>query len=132
MVVTLYVKFHILFIKTKSHTGKSAHADHRISLWCQALQFLIKRQFSFQYHILQNHIHTNPYLEAHKPKINPSNVYAVNSNIDTMLFLPLQWTHIITIKQDMFRIQNMSSKLDPISFPLLSLIDTSFPPIQEQ
>ena len=36
---------------------------------------MINRQFSFNYHILQNHIRTNPYLEAHIAQINPSNVY---------------------------------------------------------
>ena len=46
-------------------------------------KFLIKLQKKpetaiFQYHILQNHIHTNPYLEAHKPKINPSNAYMLS------------------------------------------------------
>ena len=42
-------------------------------------------QLSFKYHILQNHIHKNPYLEAHKPKINPSNTYTVNSIIDSTI-----------------------------------------------
>ena len=35
------------------------------------LQFMIKTQFLFKYHIFQNHIHTNPYLEAHKPFNHP-------------------------------------------------------------
>ena len=50
-----------------------------------SLNFLIKLQFSFQYHIFQNHIHTNPYLETHKSKLKPSNVYTVNSIIDATI-----------------------------------------------
>ena len=44
---------------------------------------------SFQYNILQNHIqcHTNPYLETHKSKINPSNVYTVNSILYTLIMV---------------------------------------------
>ena len=36
-------------------------------------------------HIAKSHrpLHTNPYLEAHKPKTNPSNAYTVNSAIDS-------------------------------------------------
>ena len=53
-----YQKFHEFLIKIQKNNQK-CHLLY--------LQFMIKRQLSFKYHILQSHIHTNPYLEAYKP-----------------------------------------------------------------
>ena len=54
-----YQKFHAFLIKIQNKTRETA-----ISLFSIHDQKTIFIQIS---HILQNHIHTYPYLEAHKP-----------------------------------------------------------------